>query len=58
MPDNENVCCPELQIADCADTDEHKHLMCGYSNTVITNKIVKDICVGNFDKCLMRCEVG
>jgi len=51
---SENVCCPMLLIVNCADTVEHAHLVCGYSSAVISNDTVKEICVGNFAKCIVQ----
>jgi hypothetical protein len=51
--DKENVCCSKLCIVDCADTKEHCHLLCGYSNTVLTNLTIKNLCIGDsFKTCI------
>ena len=52
--DGDNVCCPELLIVECADTDEHGHLVCGYSRAVLTNTSIKTICIGDFGKCVLQ----
>jgi len=52
---SENVCCPYLQVIDCEDTEEHKHLMCDPYYTInhilIDNDWVKVFCICEFDKC-------
>ena len=50
----ENVCCPELLIVPCADTDEHSHMVCGYSMTVLDNDTIIGICVKNHTSCVLR----
>lgn len=55
--DSENVCCPDLMIAECADTKEHNHLVCGFSKAIISNKTVKEVCIGDFDKCINKSGV-
>jgi len=52
-----NVCCPELEIVPCADTESHKHLVCSYSLAVLTNKTVTDICIKDHYRCLLRKDV-
>ena len=51
----ENVCCPMLNIVDCGDTDEHKHLLCAskciIDTTMIDNEQVKRYCIGDFSQC-------
>lgn len=58
--DSDNICCPNLKIADCTETNEHCHLVCGYSNTPLTNKTVKELCIGhNFSNCInMKMEAS
>lgn len=46
-----NICCPFLLIANCADTDEHRHLFCEVAqeiqeNSLISNERICSICVG------------
>lgn len=50
----DNVCCPELLIVDCADTDEHCHLVCKFSKAVLANRTVKSQCIGDFSKCILQ----
>lgn len=50
----ENVCCPELVVVDCADTDEHKHLVCSYSGAILDNETVIDICIRDHSKCVLK----
>ena len=54
MVDNkkDNVCCPYLAVVNCSDTDEHKHLICTFSVTVIVNETVATLCIGNFKECI------
>lgn len=47
---NDCVCCPNLRIIPCGDTDEHKHPGCGIVG-VIANKIVKEVCLEDFQTC-------
>ena len=49
-----NVCCPFLLVVDCADTEVHRHLICGDSKAVITNDTVRNVCIGEFVKCVLR----
>lgn len=48
----ENVCCPYFTVIDCADTEEHKHILCAASGTVISNETGKNYCIGNFRGCV------
>ena len=50
--DEDDLCCPSLLCLDCGDTDAHKHLICGYSTTVISIGTVKDICLDDFSLCV------
>jgi len=50
---NENVCCPKLMVVDCADTAEHKHLVCNYSKAILDNDTVIKICIKNHGKCVL-----
>ena len=50
----ENVCCPELMVVDCADTDEHKHLVCGYSRAILDNETVIEVCIRDHHKCILQ----
>lgn len=56
MTDNQtdNLCCPELVVVDCSDTDEHKHLVCGNSKAILTNDTVIKICITDHHKCLLQ----
>ena len=56
MPESVNVCCPFLTVADCADTEEHKHLVCTDSNAVISNDTVRELCLGDYSKCVVNKE--
>ena len=49
----ENKCCPFLDTAGCADTEEHRHLICAFSNTAIANSTIVDLCLGDFSKCVV-----
>lgn len=52
--EDENLCCPELMVMPCGDTDEHCHLVCGYSRMVIANITVKSVCIGDFKRCVLQ----
>lgn len=52
--DKANVCCPELLIVPCADTEEHCHLLCGFSKSILENETVKNQCIGDFSKCVLQ----
>ncbi len=54
VEDTENVCCPELLVVECSDTDEHRHLLCGDSKAILTNAMIKNLCIGNFSKCILQ----
>jgi hypothetical protein len=56
--DKENACCPELCVVDCADTQEHKHLLCGFSNTILTNQTIRNLCIENFGMCVSDYSVS
>lgn len=53
----ENVCCPNLNVIDCAETGDHKHLYCDYFHTVkgvVMNKNwINLFCLGGewFGRC-------
>lgn len=53
---DENVCCPFLEVIDCTDTDEHKHLFCGshyvIGDVVLDNERVKIFCLAKFKDCV------
>ena len=51
--EKDNICCPELIVLACDDTTEHCHLACGFSRTLLQNKTVKELCIGNnFKTCV------
>lgn len=52
--DQDNVCCPELIIVPCADTEEHCHLACAFSKALLSNSIVRSQCIGDFSKCILQ----
>jgi len=54
--DHNNICCPELAIVPCADTEEHCHLICAYSGAILTNDTIKSQCIGDFSKCVLQGE--
>lgn len=54
----DNNCCPKLLIVDCADTDEHKHLVCGFSKAILENSTVCEFCVGGYESCVLRKDVS
>ena len=54
--DTDNVCCPDLMVVKCGGIGKHRHLVCGGSTTVISNKIVKEQCIGNYESCILRKE--
>ena len=54
MPEDINKCCPLLAVLDCADTEEHKHLICSDSNAVISNDTVRELCLGDYSKCVVN----
>lgn len=55
----ENVCCPLLRLAPCAETREHQHIICRTKdgttdNPILDNEHVKKYCIGDtqvFNKC-------
>ncbi len=49
-----NSCCPELEIIPCSDTDDHSHIICGYSKAILENETIKTICIGNHRSCLLQ----
>jgi hypothetical protein len=51
---NENVCCPELKIVECGDTDEHCHLVCGWSVAILSRIVINEFCIGDFKKCIYQ----
>lgn len=55
--ENDNICCPELEIFPCGDTEEHSHLVCGFSKAILTNSSVKNQCIGDFSKCILQGKV-
>ncbi len=55
--DEDNVCCSELLVVSCSDTEEHCHLICGSSKAVMSNDTIRTVCIGNFDKCVLSEEV-
>ncbi len=57
--DDNNICCPELEIAEC-EFDEHRHLFCGFSKATLSNSTIKEICIGyNFKNCVnMRIDAS
>ena len=50
----DNVCCHDLDVVDCADTIEHKHLVCRFSNAILSNDTIKKTCIGNHNQCIMK----
>lgn len=49
----ENICCPNFRVLECADTQEHRHLICGYSNIPISNETTRNLCIGlGFKECI------
>ena len=52
----ENICCNKLEIVSCGDTDEHCHLVCGYSKAILTNDTVKNQCIDDFGRCILQNE--
>jgi hypothetical protein len=48
----DNKCCPELTVAECANTKEHRHLICGFSEMLISNKTARELCIANFKECV------
>ena len=55
MADNTqaNICCPNLEVIECADTKEHKHLVCGFSHAILVNQTIIEMCIGNHEKCVL-----
>lgn len=51
--DQDNVCCPKLEIVPCADTEEHCHLICSFSKAILPNTTIKNQCIGDFSKCIL-----
>ena len=51
---DDNICCHELKIVDCEDTDEHSHLICGNSKAVLKNRTVINMCIPDHTKCLLQ----
>jgi hypothetical protein len=53
--DKDNICCPDLEKATCAESNEHCHLVCGFSDTPISNDTARDLCIGQgFNECVNR----
>lgn len=52
--DKENICCPELLVVECSDTDEHCHLVCGYSKAILANTTIEAQCIDDFNKCILK----
>lgn len=50
----DNVCCPELEVIACADSDDHKHLICGDSKAILSNNTIIDMCIKDHHKCLLQ----
>ena len=50
----ENICCPNLMIIKCTDTQEHKHLICGDNEAIISNETAKDLCIDDYKKCVLN----
>jgi hypothetical protein len=48
-----NVCCPDLAVVDCADTEEHRHFACLQSRTPISNQTVRDLCSRDWETCAL-----
>ena len=47
-----NVCCPWLRVVECSDTEEHMHLICGFSKAILANDTIKELCLENFLECI------
>ena len=47
-----NKCCLHLEFYDCGDTEEHGHLICGFSKRILSNSTVIEICLAGFSKCV------
>jgi len=53
----DNVCCPYFVVANCAETSEHKHIVCLGSltnNPGIDNEMAIKWCLGDYENCPMR----
>mgnify|MGYP001594112237 FL=1 len=52
---SENVCCPMLNVIECGETDEHKHLLCEskciIDTLMIDNDQVKSFCMADVVEC-------
>jgi hypothetical protein len=42
-----NCCCPYFQVAACADTEEHKHIVCQAQKGAIPNDYAVLYCVSD-----------
>ena len=54
-----NICCPHFRIGECEETSKHCHLICGFSNTPLSNRTAKEVCIGeNFRHCINISEIS
>lgn len=52
-----NICCPNLEVVTYGDTKDHCHLVCTFSNTVLSNDTIINLCIGNnFNNCVNLLE--
>jgi len=50
MTEEVNVCCPLFLTPPCADTSDHKHLVCDAQHgTLISNELAREYCVQGED---------
>lgn len=49
MPEEINVCCPYFRTLPCADTKEHRHIICKLSRDLITNSETIFKCISNYN---------
>ncbi len=48
MSEEVNVCCSLLYLADCADTEEHKHAVCTSKSVIDGSPILDNEHVGTY----------
>lgn len=51
-----NKCCQYLESVNCGDSSDHKHVLCSYSMTLLTNDVVKEYCLDKYESCILREE--
>lgn len=54
--DTDDCCCPQLQVVGCGDSKEHNHPICVLSMTQVSNKTVREVCLGHWRECVFNKE--